>query len=354
MTAGLRLLEALATPHGVDRYLELVHPMLTLRELRGEVTSVHRSTPDTVTLTIRPTRRWRGFTAGQYVRISVDIDGVRRTRCYSPATSQHRADGRFELTVKAHESGLVSQWLHRNARTGLVLGLSQAEGGFTLPTPRPDKLLLISGGSGITPVLSMLRTLADEGHSGQVTFLHYAYRETDVPCLASLRALVSDNVRLVLAYTDAEGGDLTGFFDEDHLRTAAPWFADADTYLCGPPGLMAGVREVYAALGRTDRLHTEDFAPAPVTVDAAEVTGAVTFARSDRSAPNSGQTLLEQAESAGLDPAFGCRMGICFTCTRVKTTGCVRDLRTGEKSTDPDVEIQLCVSVPVGDVAIDL
>ena len=81
----LALFEALATPHGVDRYLELVNPMLTVRDLRAEVTDVRRSTADTVTLTLRPTRQWRGFHAGQFVQITVEIDGVRRTRCYSPA-----------------------------------------------------------------------------------------------------------------------------------------------------------------------------------------------------------------------------------------------------------------------------
>ncbi|CRK55616.1 Flavodoxin reductases (ferredoxin-NADPH reductases) family 1 [Alloactinosynnema sp. L-07] len=347
-TPGLRLLEALATPHGVDRYLELINPMLVIRDLRGEVTAVHRSTPDTVTLTIRPTRRWRGFTAGQYVRVSVDIDGVRRTRCYSPATSQHR-DGRFELIVKVHHEGMVSRWLREHAKPGLVLHLSQPEGTFTLPLTRPDKILLISGGSGITPVLSMLRTLADEGYQGQVAFLHYAYRESDVPAINELRARDA-----VLAYTDADDGDLTGFFDETHLRKVAPWYAEAQTYLCGPPGLMRSVRETFADLGVADRLHTEDFAPAPITTDASEATGHVTFARSDKTAANSGATLLDQAEAAGLKPEHGCRMGICFSCTRVKTAGRVRDVRNGALSTDPDEEIQLCVSVPVGDVAIDL
>src|SRR4051794_40544993 len=148
------LAEALLTPHGMDRYLELVDPMLVRRDLRGVVTAVRRQTTDTVTLTLRPSRAWRGFTAGQYVRLTVDIDGVRRTRCYSPTGSQHH-DG-LELTVKADPQGLVSRHLHTHARPGLVLGLSQPDGTFTLPHPRPERLVLISGGSGITPVLSML------------------------------------------------------------------------------------------------------------------------------------------------------------------------------------------------------
>lgn len=105
--APIRVLEALATPHAVDRYLELIHPMLTVRELRAAVTDVRRSTDDTVTLTLRPTRQWKGFQAGQFVALTVDIDGVRRTRCYSPACSQYRADGRIELTIKAHPEGCL-------------------------------------------------------------------------------------------------------------------------------------------------------------------------------------------------------------------------------------------------------
>jgi ferredoxin-NADP reductase len=249
----------------------------------------------------------------------------------------------------------VSQWLHANARPGLVIGLSQADGVFKLPADRPDKLLLISGGSGITPVLSMLRTLVDEGHDGEIVFLHYAVTDADVAHLADLRRLALEypNVKLVLAYTkQTSGGDLHGLFDETHLAEAAPWYAEAHTYLCGPPGLMATIREHYAAKGIEDLLHTEEFTPpvfAPVDVDA---TGEIRFG--DTVVQNSGGTLLEQAEAAGLTPEFGCRMGICFTCTKVKTSGCTRNVRTGELHRDPDTEVQLCISAPVGDVAIDI
>lgn len=352
---ALKLLEALATPHGVDRYLELVNPMLTVRELRAVVTDVDRTTADSVTLTLRPTRHWRGFAAGQFVQVAVDIDGVRHTRCYSPCGSQHRADGRIELTVKAHEHGKVSQYLYANARPGLVIGLSQADGAFRLPSARPRQVLLISGGSGITPVLSMLRTLADEGHDGEIVFVHYARREADVPQLAALRAIAAAHptARLVLAYTqDGQGDELHGHFHESHLAEVAPWYAEAQTYLCGPPSLMAAVRDHFAAKGIEDALHIEEFtAPSIAPVDG-DATGEIRFG--DTVVENSGATLLEQAEAAGLTPEFGCRMGICFTCTKVKTAGCTRNIRTGETNSDSDVEVQLCISAPVGDVAIDL
>ncbi|MDT4905934.1 MAG: stearoyl-CoA 9-desaturase oxidoreductase [Pseudonocardiales bacterium] len=357
LASKLGALEALATPHGVDRYLELVHPMLTVRELRAVVTDVQRGTADSITLTLRPTRQWKGFEAGQFVQLSVDIDGVRRTRCYSPACSQYRKDGHIELTIKAHPEGLVSQYLHAHARPGLVLGLTQADGVFRLPARRPEKIVLISGGSGITPVMSMLRTLCDEGYRGDVVFLHYAFTEAHVAYLRELRDLAAahDNVRLVLAYTDQEvGGDLHGLFHKKHLTAAAPWHAEAETFLCGPPGLMKAVSAHYVAHRLTDVLHTEDFAPAPVVPLDGAVTGAVSFARSDISAPNTGDTLLEQAEAAGLTPEHGCRMGICFSCTQIKTSGCTQNIRTGEINSDPDTELQLCINRPVGDVAINI
>jgi ferredoxin-NADP reductase len=351
----LGTLEALATPHGIDRYLELLHPMLTVHELRAVVTDVERSTADTVTLTLRPTRQWRGFQAGQFVQLTIDIDGVRRTRCYSPACSQYRADGRIELTVKAHREGLVSQYLSANARPGLVVGLAQADGVFTMTSPRPGKVLLISGGSGITPVISMLRTLCDERYAGEVVFLHYASTEQDVAYRDELRALAAehDNVRLVLAYTQQEvGGDLTGLFHKKHLDAVVPWHADAETFLCGPPGLMKAVRAHYAARKIEARLHTEEFTPAPVVALDGEPTGEVSFGAT--AVQNNGATLLEQAESAGLRPEHGCRMGICFSCTQVKTSGCTQNIRTGELNSDPDTEVQLCINRPVGDVAIHL
>ncbi|HKC28250.1 MAG TPA: FAD-binding oxidoreductase [Jatrophihabitans sp.] len=352
---ALKLVEALATPHGVDRYLELVHPMLTVRELRAAVTHVDRSTRGSVTLTLRPTRQWRGFQAGQFVQIAVDVDGVRRTRCYSPCSSQHRPDGRFELTIRAQDKGAVSQWLSWNARVGLIVGLTQAEGTFRLPDVRPKNILFVSGGSGMTPVLAMLRTLVEEGHPGELLFLHYARCEAEVAHLGELRRLAAEhpNVRLVLGYTrDATGADLSGHFEETHLADVAPGYASAQTYLCGPAGLMDAVREHYAAKGIEDSLHTEEFSLPAAGAAVGEADGSVRFG--DVVVENSGATLLEQAEQAGLNPEYGCRMGICFTCTKVKTFGCTRNIRTGELHTDPDTEIQLCISAPVGDVAVEL
>lgn len=346
------LVQTLTTPHPVDRYLELVHPTLTVRQMRAEITEVDRSVPGSVTLTLRTPRRRRGHVAGQYVRIGVVIDGVRHTRCYSPIDAEGGADRRLRLTIKAHPGGLVSQHLYAHARPGDVVDLSPAEGAFLLPAQRPDRVLLISGGSGITPVLSMLRTLVAQRHQGEITFLHYARSPEQVPHRRELEELGRTQHRLRVELRYPQRGD--GHFDYDELERVAPWFADAQTYLCGPPALMAAVRTVYEAECLGDRLHSEEFTLVTAPVDPDQAHGTVRFTASGVSAPNSGAALLDQAESAGLRPDYGCRMGICFSCTAVRRTGSTRDLRTGEIGSDQDQPIQLCVSAPVGDVDVEI
>ncbi len=350
-------MQALAAPHGVERYLELLTPGLSIAELRAEIVSVRHPAPRSVTLRLRPNELWRGFRAGQFVALTIEIDGVRRTRCYSPASSQHAGDGEIELTVRSHEHGLVSQHLARRARPGMTVGLAQADGDFVLAHPRPERMLLISGGSGITPVMSMLRTLCDEDHRAPVTFLHYSPTQRECPYRAELAQLASrhPNVRVEQVFTRAAPGRRR---PEHHTRArlgaADPAYRDAEVYVCGPPGLIAAARALYERDGQGDRVHAESFLPRRVIAPPDGVAGSVRFAASGVEVAASGVTLLEQAERAGLSPPYGCRMGICHTCTSRKLAGQVRDLNSGELSPCEEQEIQLCVSVPAGDVELDL
>jgi ferredoxin-NADP reductase len=355
---GSSLLDALATPHGVDRYVELVRPAFSLHETRAEVVAVRRPTARSVTLTLRPNANWQGFRAGQSVRTSVEIDGVRHTRCYSPASSAHARD-LIELTAHAQPDGVVSPFLRTAARPGMVVSLSRAEGDFVLPDDRPHALLLISGGSGITPVMAILRTLCEEGHGGPVAFLHYARHEHDVAYDAELRALAArhPNVRLLRGYSrGARTAELLGRFSREHLHASGIDPAEAETFACGPAALLDAVRSTWADDGLEQRLRVEQFVlPAPAVAEPGDpTTGSVQFARSGRAARNSGAVLLDQAEAAGLTPQSGCRMGICHTCSCRKVAGSVRDVRTGEVSDAPDELIQICVNVPVGDVTLDI
>ena len=349
------LLEALTYPHGVDRYVELVRPLLLTRDVRAEVTAVRLQTPKSVTLTLRPNENWRGFRAGQFVGVSVEIDGVRLTRPYSPASAEQAREGTFELTVSTHPQGRVSRYLRDHGRAGKIVGLTQAQGEFVLPDPRPERLLLISGGSGITPVMAMLRTLCEEGFEGEIGFLNYARSPLAALYEVELRTLADRHAGLKVArgFTRSDTPPISGRFRREHLPAVISDHADAGTFVCGPPALIDSVRTVWAADGLPEPA-VEMFTAPALAFDTDVAEGVVRFARSGREAANSGLPLLEQAEDAGLRPEHGCRMGICNTCSCRKTAGTVRNVISGALSTAEEEQIRVCVSVPVGDVVLDL
>jgi ferredoxin-NADP reductase len=341
------LVDLLVGPHGVDRYLELIRPQMTVNEARAEIVKVERQTPRSVTLTIRPNAAWDGFKAGQFVRVGVEIDGVRRTRTYSPASSQHAAGDLLELTISFLPDGLVSSYL-RAENPGGVVHLGTAGGDFVLPDRRPDKLVLVSGGSGITPVISMLRTLCDEGHRGEVTFVHYGATRAEWLYEPEVRRLAMRHPNVDVRYVATREGGRR--FDADTVPGGPQ--SGAVVAVCGPPRLIDAVREVWS--DAPANVLSETFTPPTLTVTGDAAEGTLRFLRSGSSAPIADGTLLEQAESAGLSPEFGCRMGICHTCTCRKSAGAVRNILTGEVSDEEDEHIQLCVSVPAGDVALDI
>ncbi len=348
---------ALASPHAVDRYLEVVDPMWAVAEVRARVVGVRRETADVTTLTLEPTSTWEGFRAGQFVQLGVEVDGSRRTtRCFSISSSEGTTTdghGTFTITVRAHEDGLVSKFLATRARPGLVVHLSQAQGDFTLPSPLPERLLMISGGSGITPVMSMLRTLVDHGYDGRIRFVHYSRSPELTIFREELEQLAAREIVDLSAVPTRDGRQR---FTGSTLRELAPDYAETRTFACGPAGLVEQVRDAYAAAGAEDRLEVEYFKTATIAGNPDDAVGQVSFSERQRehTAENSGATLLEQAEGLGLQPEFGCRMGICFSCTSRKREGTVRNVVTGASSSLPDEDIRICVSTPVGDCAVDL
>ncbi|MEO7942008.1 MAG: ferredoxin reductase [Marmoricola sp.] len=361
---GSRALAALTSPHGVDRFLEQINPMWAATEVRARVVDVTRETGGenpVATLTLQPTSTWRGHRAGQYVQVGVEINGARRTtRCFSISSAESNPGEQFSITVRAHEEAKpgqqrVSKFLVREARPGQILHLSQAEGQFTMTespaTPTNNHLLMISGGSGITPVMAQIRTLLRDGYDGRanrrVTFLHYARSAEEQIFAEELNRIAwqYNGINVHLRHGDE-------FFSAESLAELVPDFRDTDTWACGPAPMMALVAEAY---GDSPRLRTEFFklsTGAPVDGDSAE--GDVSFTRAGKAATNSGASLLEQAEAQGLTPEYGCRMGICFTCVSRKTEGTVRNVLTGEESSLPDEDIRICVSSPVGDCKVEL
>jgi ferredoxin-NADP reductase len=346
--------EAAVTPLEIDDVLDVFHPLRGNREagLHGRVVSVTAETAESATILVKPGRDWAGHVPGQYVRVGVDVDGVRLWRTYS-LTHGPRRDRNLSFTVKAIPGGVVSNHLVHRTRAGQMLQLEQAEGEFVLPTPMPRKLLLVTAGSGITPVIGMLRNLFSRRVPADtdITLVHVNQNESSAIFRDELRAHAADgHLRLVERYDDCHG-----ILDVAHLDELVPDLAERLTYACGPAGLLDALEKHHADRGLT--LTTERFRP--VLVEPGDG-GTVTFADGREVEADGATPILDAAEGAGVLMPSGCRMGICMGCVIPLKSGAVRDLRNGAITvavpgeTGPaGVPIQTCISAAAGACHID-
>ncbi len=347
-----KVAELATTPLLPADYLDLLNPLRPGAELRGRIEAVHHETADAATLVIRPGADWAGHVPGQYVRIGVDVDGVRQWRAYS-LTHGPRADGRISVTVKAVPGGTVSEYLVHRVRVGTLLHLEQAAGDFVLPT-EGGRFLFVTAGSGITPVIGMLRNLFPVTDSGavrlprsagyDVVVVHVAPSEPQSIFLDNLRALdAAGLIRLVARYDDQHGQ-----LDVAELADLVPDLTERTTFACGPSGLLDALEAHHADLGLP--VLTEQFRVARVVAGEG---GTVTFAGSGTTVEADAATpILDAAEAAGVLMPSGCRMGICYGCVLPMREGAVRDLRNGDltiAAPGDGVIVQTCISAAAGE-----
>jgi ferredoxin-NADP reductase len=347
-----RVADSALTPLELHDVLDVFHPLRRGAELRGRIVSVTAETAESATLVIKPGRDWAGHVPGQYVRVGVDVDGVRLWRTYS-LTHGPRPDGCISLTVKAIPGGVVSHYLVHRARAGQMIQLEQAEGEFVLPQPLPSKLLLVTAGSGITPVIGMLRNLFSRRTPTEtdIVLVHVNVSQDTAMFREELRSHASTgHIRLVERYDDRDG-----LLDVSDLATLVPDVDDRLAYACGPAGLLDALEKHHADRGLT--LTTERFRP--VLVEPGEG-GTVTFADGREIEADGATPILDAAENAGVLMPSGCRMGICMGCVIPLKSGAVRDLRNGALTvavpgeTGPaGVPIQTCISAAAGACLID-
>jgi stearoyl-CoA 9-desaturase NADPH oxidoreductase len=349
----LGALAALSSPLLIDDYLELINPLWSTRELRGRIESIDHDTRDAATVLIKPGYRWGGHEPGQYLRIGLDIQGVRHWRAYSLTSDPQREDGLISITVKNVDDGKVSPYLVRRGRPGTIVSLGGVEGEFVLPDRLPPKLLFISAGSGITPIMSMLRHLDQSGELGDAVLLHSARHADEVIFGDELRGLAQRHRRFVLHEQLTADNGRMGPADLDRL---CPDWPEREAFISGPSDMLDAFTAHYEEAGAFERLHMERFQPKLGLGDGEEgAGGTITFLASDTTAESDGsQPILVAGEEAGLELPYGCREGICHTCVGELRSGRVRDLRNGQVHGEEGEVIRTCIHAPEGPIEIEL
>jgi ferredoxin-NADP reductase len=349
---ALDAVRSLFTPLLPDDYLELINPLWSTQELRGRIERIVPEAPDAVTILIRPGYEWGGHAPGQYLRIGVVVDGVHHWRAYSLTTDPGRPDGLIGITPKLVDAGKVSPYLVRQARPGDIVRLGGVEGTFVLPDPPPRQLLFISAGSGITPIMSMLRSLDRDSALSDAVHVHSSRTAEGVIFGEQLRELDSrcPGYRPHLQIT-GEAGRIAPA-DLDRL---CPDWRERHAFVSGPGEMLDALVAHWAEEGDPELLEMERFQPVIGGEAVAGEGGTVRFLSSGLEAACDGGTpILVAGEEAGAELPFGCRMGICHTCIGRLCEGEVRDLRTGEVHGQEGEMIRTCVNAPEGDVAIAL
>ncbi len=348
-----------AYPLRTSHYVELLNPLWAGHALRAKVVKVWDETKDSRTLTLKPGFNWRGYRAGQHVRIGVPLNGVQYTRTYTISSPPERNDGLFTITVKAIADGRISHHLVRDVKVGSFLAIGLPQGDFYLPDSRPVKPLFITAGSGITPAMSMLESMLAKDRMRDTVHIHYAPHEFDAIFNKRLKQIEIEqpayNLNQVFTHEYGEHKQTKGYFHAEQLERLCPDWRERETYACGPQPLIEAMEKHFTQEGMLRHLHIERFSAQLAEIPKEAVGGTVSFLKSGIDAIADASTaLLRVAEDAGMNPPHGCRMGICHSCSTTLLSGCVRDLRTGKLINDIGSKIQTCVCAAAGNCELDL
>lgn len=353
------LADKFAYPLRTSHYFELLNPLWAGHALKAKVVKVWDETKGARTITLKPGFNWRGYRAGQHIRIGVPVDGIQYTRTYTISSPPERSDGCFTITVKAIADGRISHHLVRNVKVGSYLPIGLPQGDFYLPDSRPVKPLFITAGSGITPAMSMISSMIARDRLNDTVHIHYAPHEFDAIFGKHLNKLSLENplyqFNQIFTHEYGELKQSKGYFHAEQLEKLCPDWRERETYACGPQGLIAAMEKHYDEAGMTRHLHIERFSAELAVMPKEAVGGRVIFAKSGIEVDADASTaLLRVAEDAGMNPPHGCRMGICHTCNTTLLAGCVRDLRTGKVLNEIGSKVQTCVCAAAGDCELDL
>lgn len=349
-----RLVRPLIDPAVYDFWAQKLHPTLSWDRCLARVVERHVEARDTVSLTLKPNRLFSGFQPGQHLNVTVEVNGVRLTRSYSPSDAVS-SDGRIRLTIKAIPQGKASEHLVHHCRIGDVVELGSAYGDMTLPA-ESHAWLFVAAGSGITPIMSLLKTLTQQPLEQPVSLIYWARTRADL-CFSEALQMMGKSDPLLKIHTvltrevNRLDKELDGHPRESLFRNLIPDLERRRVYACGPHGFVQTVEGLLA--GNVSLFRAESFSPAPlVTIPGAPVNVLLSKSNISVQIP-SGVPLLEALEAKGLKPAYGCRMGICNTCSCQKQSGTTTDTRNSNTFSEPGA-VRLCINSATSDLTLEL
>lgn len=326
----------------MTRFNRRLNPFLWTYDLKALVVAVKDEAQGVKTVTLLPNQHWQAMTAGQHVELTLEVDGTRISRYYSlsPMTN-----GQFTITVKRVAKGKLSNWLHQHLKVGMEVGLNHPQGRFCYQ--QQDKLLFICAGSGITPCYSIISALQATSARPDIQLYAQFSRTEDVIFADALKTWQQQGMSVNVALTRNSSGCQPPV-TEANFDTLFPDFQQRDIYLCGPQGFMDRIIILLKNRGYDlTRLHCERFvaqdyrlaAPADFQAENAEIYFQHLNRRVQLTAADTGKSLLQVAESHGLNIESGCRQGMCGTCKLTLKAGQVAGNSLGSA-------VYLCTAFP--------
>ncbi|WP_173425649.1 hybrid-cluster NAD(P)-dependent oxidoreductase [Photobacterium angustum] len=294
------------------------------------------------------------YLPGQHLPIQLEVNGEYISRRYTLSSSPSRP-GRYAISVKRVNDGRISNWLHEHFQVGDTLVSESPSGDFHLGV-HTDKLLLLSGGSGVTPMMSMLRYLSDHDLVRDVVFYHQCRTEADIPYLEELRAIEekhpSLDLRIVLTQPKRDWQGESGRLSIGHLAM----MSDLDkrqVFVCGPDAFMSSAKKLLLNMGMAaSRYHQEAFGPVRHALEEKKTVELSIDGQLFQG--NNQAALLEQAETAGINMDYSCRAGFCGACKVTVKSGEVEQPEVPALSSQERAEgkVLACCCVPRGDLEI--
>ena len=318
-----------------------------------KIMQIRHENDNVYTLVLKPQKKWQGFQAGQFISITTEINGrfLTRTFSISSAPAQFIEDRTIELTIQKQNHGKATPFLGNLLKRGDKVSISKAQGDFVISENSGAKLF-IAGGSGITPIRSLIKKLAKESQDS-ITLIYYAQNRKHL-FKDELLTLTSNHKDIKIHLIDSS---VEGRICKQHLTEYCSDYKNREVYVCGPGSMIQFTNDLLSKDLPPDQIHHEYFGTPPTYDINAEQQGTVFFEKSETKVSGLSspiKTLLELAESKGLKPKSSCRMGVCHQCVCKKTSGVIYNILTKTYSDSGAQNIQPCVSVAIGDVNVEL